>query len=61
MKIEISNDTAVAILKLDERYFFDLFKSVRINQDEECEFRDAINEIANEITCKNDFKMSTSS
>ncbi len=49
MKIEIDSVTAEAILKIDDRYFFDLFKEIRVNEDEEFEFRDAISAIAQKI------------
>ena len=49
MTIEISIGTADAILKLDERYYFDLFKNIRSGTDEEYQIRDAIAELATEI------------
>jgi len=49
MQIEISEQTAQAIQKLNNRYFFDLFKPIRTSEDEEYQFRDAIAAIAKEI------------
>ena len=47
--ISIGKETAGAILKIDERYYFDLFKEIRTSEDEEYQFRDAIKEIAKQI------------
>ena len=52
MKIEITKDIADAILKIEDRYYFDLFKSIRTNEEEEYKFRDAIIAIAKEIKNK---------
>jgi len=49
MQIEITEQTAEAIKKLHDRYFFDLFRQIRTSEDEEYKFRDAIAEIAKEI------------
>lgn len=47
--ITISKETAEALLKIDERYYFDLFKEIRTSEDEEYQFRDAIAELAKQI------------
>ncbi len=52
MQIEITKETADAILKIDDRYYFDLFKTIRIDEEEEYKFRDALNAIAEEIKKK---------
>ena len=49
MKIEITKRTADAILKINDRYYFDLFKSIRVSEDEEYQFREAVQQIAKEI------------
>jgi len=49
MQIEISEQTAKAIKKLHDRYFFDLFKPIRTDKEEEYQFRNAIAEIAKEL------------
>ena len=49
MQIEITENTAEAMLKLDDRYFFDLFVMICTNENEEYQFRSAIAEIANQI------------
>ena len=49
MQINITDETAKAILLLDDRYYFDLFKSIRTDIEEEYIIRDAINAIAKEI------------
>ena len=49
MQIEITKEAAEAILKLNDRYFFGLFKEIVANEDEECQFRDAVSLVANEI------------
>jgi hypothetical protein len=49
MTINITQQTAEALIKLDKRYFFDLFKPIRENEDEEYKYRDAINEVAQKI------------
>jgi len=49
MQIEITEQTANAIEKLHDRYFFDLFRPIRTSEDEEYQFRDAIAEIAKEL------------
>jgi len=50
MQIEITEQTANAIEKLHDRYFFDLFRPIRISEDEEYQFREAISEIVKELT-----------
>jgi len=47
--IEIDTNTAKALSKLNARYFFDLFKPVRTNEDEEYQYRDALQSIADAI------------
>lgn len=47
--ITISNKVAKAILKIEDRYYFDLFEGIRTQVSDEYEFRDAIIEIANQI------------
>ena len=59
MQINITDKTAKAIILLDDRYYFDLFKSIRADIEEEYIVRDAINAIAKEIKkqwqqCKTD-------
>ncbi len=49
MQIEITEKTAEAMLKLDDRYFWDLFVMICTNENEEYQFRNAIAEIANQI------------
>ena len=49
IQITISEDTAEAIQKIDNRYFFDLFQDIRTSENEEYQFRDAIAEIAKQI------------
>ena len=49
IKIEIDKETADAILLLEERYFFNLFKQISKNEEEEYKFRDAIVSIAEKI------------
>lgn len=49
MQINITDQTAKAITLLDDRYYFDLFKSIRTDIEEEYIIRDAINAIAKEI------------
>ena len=49
MTIDISNEAADAILKINERYVFDLFKEIRVSEEEEYRFRDAMAEIAETI------------
>lgn len=51
MKIEISERTAEAILKLNERYFYELFAQICTHFTEEFEFKNAIDEIAYKIQC----------
>jgi len=48
MKIEITKETAKAIIKMNDRYFFNLFVMICKNDDEEYEFRNAITAIARE-------------
>jgi len=47
--ITISEETASAILKIEDRYYFDLFKTIRMSKAEEYQFREAIVEIAKQI------------
>ena len=47
--ISIGKDTANAILKIDNRYFFDLFQDIRTSEAEEYQFRDSITEVAKQI------------
>ena len=47
--ISIGKDTANAILKIDNRYFFDLFQDIRTSENEEYQFRDAIAEVSKQI------------
>ena len=49
MQIEITDQTAEALKKLNSRYFFDLFKPIRISEEEEYQFRDAIEAIVKEL------------
>ena len=49
MTIDISNEAADAILKINERYCFDLFKDIRVSEEEEYRFRDAMAEVARKI------------
>ena len=49
MKIEITEQTAEAILKINDRYYFDLFKPIRANEEEEYQFREALKEIVKDI------------
>ena len=49
MQIEITEETAKAILMIEDRYYFDLFKNIREYQEQEYQFRDAIITIASEI------------
>lgn len=49
IEIAISKETAEALLKIEERYYFDLFKEIRVSEDEEHRFRDAIIAIAKQI------------
>ena len=49
MTIDISNEAVDAILKINERYFFDLFKDISVSEEEEYRFRDAVAEIAETI------------
>ena len=49
MQIEITDQTAEALKKLNNRYFFDLFKPVRTSEEEEYQFRDAIEAIVKEL------------
>ena len=52
MTITITKETAEAILLIEDRYYFDLFKDIRTSENEEYRMRDAIFEIAKEITLK---------
>ena len=52
MTITIKKETAEAILLIEDRYYFDLFKGIRTSKDEEYRMRDAIFEISKEITLK---------
>lgn len=49
MNITITPGTAKAILLIEDRYYFDLFKSIRTDQEQEYQFRDAIIAIVSEI------------
>jgi len=49
MIIEITEETANAIVLIENRYYFDLFKEIRTLEKEEYIMRDAIFEIAKEI------------
>ena len=49
MNITITPGTAKAILLIEDRYYFDLFKSIRTDQEQEYQFRDAIIAVAKEI------------
>jgi len=49
LTITIDTNTAKALSKLNARYFFDLFKSVRTNEDEEYQYRDALQSVADAI------------
>jgi len=50
MQIEITEQTAEALKKLNNRYFFDLFKPIRTSEEEEYQFRDAIEAIVKEVS-----------
>ncbi len=50
MKIEITKETAEAILKMNDRYYFGLFREIVTSEDEEYQFRNAIKSITKEIT-----------
>lgn len=50
--IEIKKEDLEAILKINERYYFDLFKSIRATEEEEHEFRNAIANISKELMNK---------
>ena len=52
MQINITEETAEAIIMLDDRYYFDLFKSIRTNINEEYIIRNAITALAEEIKRK---------
>ena len=49
MQIEITAETAKAILLIEDRYYFDLFEQIRTQVSEEYQMRNAIIEIANKI------------
>ncbi len=49
MQIEITAETAKAILIIENRYYFDLFKPIRSKVSEEYQMRDAIFALASEI------------
>jgi len=49
MRIELSEETAKTLLKMDERYYFGLFKEIIANEEEEFEMRNALIDIAKEI------------
>jgi len=38
-----------AVLKINARYYFDLFKEIRADEEEEFAFRDALNAISQKI------------
>jgi hypothetical protein len=48
MKIEITGQTAKAILKLYNRYYFGLFEKIATEK-EEYELRDALSQVVSEI------------
>jgi len=50
MKIKITEETAKNLLKIYDRYYFNLFKEIRTSEEEEYEIRNAIDEIAREIS-----------
>ena len=50
VQIEITKETAEAILKMNDRYYFGLFKEIVTSEDEEYQFRNAIKSITKEIT-----------
>jgi len=50
--ITINKKTADAILKIEDRYYFDLFEGIRDQVSDEYHFRNAIEEIANKIKRK---------
>lgn len=52
MVININATTAEAILLLDERYFFELYEAICKDREEEYLFRNAINQIADEVKRK---------
>ena len=56
MQIEITEETAKAILMIEDRYYFDLFKNIREYQEQEYQFRDAIITIASEIKQQGEIK-----
>lgn len=49
MTIEITPETADALLKINDRYFNGLFEEIVTSEDEEMDFRDALEEIAKAI------------
>lgn len=49
MKIEITPKQAEVLETLWHRYYFDLFKPIRKSEEEEYQFRNAIQEIVEEI------------
>jgi len=49
MKIEITKETAEAILKLNDRYFFGLFKEIVTSENEEYQVRDAVSAITAQV------------
>ena len=51
MKIEISERTVEAILKLQDRYFYELYAQICTHYLEELEFKNAVDEIAYKIEC----------
>lgn len=52
MKIELSKETIDQMLKLNEAYYFGLFKSIVKDENEEMNFRDALAELAKAINSK---------
>ena len=49
MQINITEKTAEVLVRLHDRYYFDLFKNIRTDINEEYVFRNAISEVADEI------------
>lgn len=57
MRIEIDEKTVRGLLKLCNRYYFDLFKEIRVNKDEEFEMRNALFKIVEKIDEKLEKKL----
>jgi len=49
MRIEITKETAEALIKLHNRYFFNLFKPICLSENEEYQLRNAIIQVVEEI------------